>query len=567
MWNGMNKPLILLSHLLWWISTIPGWLRYRCACKNPEKTQRLILKKILQQNAISAFGQKHQFQQILSYEDYSHLPLQTDEDLIPYIEQLKKGAAQQLTTESPILLEPTGGSSGGTKLIPYTRTLKAQFQQAIDPWIFTLFKTFPSLLFGRHYWSITPSTQYHDESVIPIGFDSDAGYLGLLQQQIANRIFAVPAIIKECNDPATSEFITLLFLLNAADLRLISVWHPSRLSLLLKMLQERFNELTFTLQTGELPNDIHPSGLLRMAIPNNNRRAATIRRIGFVPHKLWPKLRLISCWAGSNHTQWTDPLKTLFPSAYIQPKGLIATEGITSIPIGCSPDQLAINSHFFEFECEKTKTVFPLWKIETGNSYHLLLTTGGGLYRYKTHDSVRITDMKNGLPTIQFLTRNNFTSDLVGEKISLEQAEAICRNIPAQHSFAFIAPEIYNNQFRYALYIDLQEQTSLQKLQSFLETELLKNYHYAHARNLRQLAPSEVYPVENLAQKTLIHLARKGQQMGGIKLMSLCLQLDCNQIDDTKPSFSTPAEAQAKHHRSQTAFHPSEHSRCPRFQA
>ena len=111
-------------------------------------------------------------------------------------------------------------------------------------------------------------------------------------------------------------------------------------------------------------------------------------------------------------------------------KGLVATEGITSIPLGDALDVAAILSHYYEFEVEETKEIIPLWKVEQGRSYNLILTTGGGLTRYKTNDQVVITGFLHKTPCIRFLTRNNMTSDLVGEKITLLHAEQICRNLP-----------------------------------------------------------------------------------------------------------------------------------------
>jgi len=467
---------ILLCNLLWLLSALPSWIQFRIALFSPKQAQKNTLRRILRNS-------------YLSQSDFQNLPLQNYEDLFQNIGKIMRGEIHALTREAPLLLEPTGGSTSGTKLIPYTPSLKKEFQRAIDPWIAGLFLKWPSLLLGRHYWCITPSTPIEQESAVPIGFDTDAAYLGRLQQFVARHTLAVPQ--------QTDEFNTLVHLLNTPDLRLISVWHPSLLTLMFQTLETRFDELLQTVEN------------------TSPRRARQLREINCVPSKIWKKLKIISCW---DSQPWVDQLQTIFPSTSIQPKGLIATEGITSLPLGANSNITALRSHYYEFVSQKTGKLLPLWEIEQGQVYHLILTTGGGLYRYQTNDLVTVDGFFHRTPRLRFLTRNNMTSDLVGEKISLAHAERICKNLPCQYRFAMITPEPHNKQFRYALYIDTD---STKKLDTYLETELCKNYHYRHARNLRQLDRSVVRTVQNAEQKITTHLLNKRQSAGSIKHFSL----------------------------------------------
>jgi hypothetical protein len=66
----------------------------------------------------------------------------------------------------------TSGSSGATKRIPYTRTLRRQFDRAIAPWIVSLFKSEPRAFAGEAYWSISP------------GAESDEGILGPVKRRL-----------------------------------------------------------------------------------------------------------------------------------------------------------------------------------------------------------------------------------------------------------------------------------------------------------------------------------------------------------------------------------------------
>ena len=208
----MNRFITSLCNLCWLASALPSWMLFQLALWFPRRTQQRILRRILRQN--SAILKNTPFQQRKT-QDY--------DDLRPDIDRIMHGKKNQLTAEPILLLEPTGGSSSGTKLIPYTRSLKKEFQRAVDPWIAGLFIRWPSLLFGKHYWSITPTTVEPQESVVPIGFDADSAYLGRFQQFMSRRIMAVPANIADGQTPEHARFLTLVHLLNTPDLRLISV--------------------------------------------------------------------------------------------------------------------------------------------------------------------------------------------------------------------------------------------------------------------------------------------------------------------------------------------------------
>ena len=494
----MFKLLTAACNVLWMLSALPGWLRFQIALRHPKRSQQRILTKILNDNAGT---------RALTEQPFHQRKPQEYEDFYPYIQRIMQGESNQLTKESPLLLEPTGGSTVGSKLIPYTAGLKKEFHRAVNPWVAGLFFRWPSLLLGRHYWCITPSTTEEIESVLPIGFETDADYLGSFQKFFADRIFAVPHAVTQIRDPEALRFQTLVHLLNTPDFRLISVWHPSLLVLMLETLEEQFDALL-----AELPA----------------RRARQLSEMSCTPARIWKKLRVISCWDGPACEPWTRELRRFFPNATIQPKGLLATEGITSFPLGSHENVAAVRSHYYEFQSEENGDLLPLWELEAGKTYSVVLTTGGGFIRYRTHDRVKVTGFLHRTPCLQFLNRDNQTSDLVGEKISQAQALEICNTLPCHHRFAMIAPEKVNRRYRYVLYIETMD--DLEPLRQHLEQSLSTNFHYRHARSLGQLAPADVQRVKSATQKVYAHLQRYGQQQGNIKLTFLRKETDWGSI-------------------------------------
>ncbi|MDW7670456.1 MAG: GH3 auxin-responsive promoter family protein [Bacillota bacterium] len=112
--------------------------------------------------------------------DYQDLvPLTTYENYADDISKISKGEPGVLTRESVILLEPTSGSTAATKLIPYTSSLKEEFQKGLKPWLYNLYTRKPGIRWGKSYWSVTPAVTERQVSPggIPIGFEEDSAYL------------------------------------------------------------------------------------------------------------------------------------------------------------------------------------------------------------------------------------------------------------------------------------------------------------------------------------------------------------------------------------------------------
>ena len=212
----------------------------------------------------------------------------------------------------------------------------------------------------------------------------------------------------------------------------------------------------------------------------------------------------------------------------------MATEGVVSIPLGRAGEKVcAVRSHFLEFLDVRTGTIVPLWQLARGEEYGVILTTGGGLYRYRLHDVVRVTGFFLRAPCVAFVSRDNVVSDMVGEKLHLRHAEEILRVLAEKHGcrfgFAMIAPVMEAPRCRYVFYVQPAQSDSagFLRLANIVEAELCRNFHYRHARRLRQLLPLHVFHVRgNAAAAYRGHLAAKGMKHGAIKFMALRRETD-----------------------------------------
>ena len=541
--KAFGKVCVALANVCWLLSSMPGWLAFLIASRRVKRAQLSLLRRILKQNAATEFGEHHRFAELSKVADFRAVPLSEYEDYADLVDKLKAGESSVLTRDSVELLQPTSGSTAATKLIPYTKTLRDQFKAAVDPWIASMYLAHPSLLGGRHYWSISPTTAYpaDSEAKVKIGFADDAEYLGKIQRWLSRALLVMPPEISQVTDHDAFEYLTLLFLCREKNLRVISVWHPSFLTVLLKVIPERLPSIVRDLENGAVGDSVKLNAELRGKFNERLRadakRAEELGRLDVSSSDglgaLWPKLRVISCWTDGIAEPWLGELKRCFPQATIQGKGLTATEGIVSFPYGKVGGAVcAVGSHFLEFVEPETGKLFCAWELEEGREYGVVLTTGGGLYRYRLHDVVRVTGFFRQAPCLKFIARDNLVSDLVGEKLNGRHVEESVRSVEQQlgmrFRFALLAPLAEEGGAGYVLYAQLGEAAApdFQQVALLLDVELQLNYHYRHARGLSQLEPVKVFLIAESEDAGVIyrrHFVAKGVKPGELKINALAV--------------------------------------------
>src|SRR6476661_5570169 len=110
------------------------------ASQNVRRTQALLLERILRQNRETWFGCKHGFARIHDEREFQNaVPIATYSDFVNDVDRIAAGERNVLTAEDVQLFEPTGGSSSGEKLIPYTPGLRRSFLRAVRTWIWDLY--------------------------------------------------------------------------------------------------------------------------------------------------------------------------------------------------------------------------------------------------------------------------------------------------------------------------------------------------------------------------------------------------------------------------------------------
>jgi hypothetical protein len=161
----------------------------------------------------------------------------------------------------------------------------------------------------------------------------------------------------------------------------------------------------------------------------------------------------------------------------------------------------------------------------------VVLTTGGGLYRYALGDLIRVTGTYRNLPILEFLGRDQI-SDMVGEKLHESEVDRTVNSVLKEDGitvqFRMVAPEKSGYQFGYVLFIQPASESAegLIELAPRIDKLLQANYHYRYARAVGQLLPFQITTVSgNPSQRYLDRLMSEGIKAGNIK--PVCLDRRC----------------------------------------
>lgn len=502
--------------------------RFRDALDDARAVQARRLQAILVRNQDCEYGRRHGFSGIADPATYAQrVPIVRYDALRGAINRMADGERSVLVTAPVIAFEETSGTSGGAKLVPYTAEALASFQRGLLPWLDDLYANVRGLDAGRAYWSISPAARALRQTAggIPVGLPSDAAYLG---EQVAASLLATL-----CVPPAAARItaidewrrFTLLHLLAANDLALISIWSPTFLQELLRHAQEDAGFYLRCLADGEPRFGATATDTALPAPRACPARVELMREILAQPEpewtRLWPQLAVISCWDHAAAKPYAAALRRAFPGVRVQGKGLLATEGLVTIPFGdAAMPVLAVDSGFYEF-VDDAGTTRLASDVIPGAEYEVLLTNDSGFYRYAIGDRVRVHGFVGGAPTLEFVGRVGGGSDLCGEKLTEDFVGDALAALGLR--FAMLAP-IAAAPRGYALLLDAAEveQSEAARLAALADDALATNPQYAYARRLGQLTPVRALRCDHPMARWLALCQQRGQRLGDIKPVALC---------------------------------------------
>ncbi|MGH9755566.1 MAG: GH3 family domain-containing protein [Blastocatellia bacterium] len=484
--------------------------------RRPQEAQRRLLRKLIKSLSDTEYGRSYKIRTGDDYDSFAaKLPTVTYDDLIEWIERQQNTEGKVLVSEAVLFYEKTSGSSGAAKFIPYTRSLKASFNRMFLIWLSDLLTNGPRFRTGKVYMSVSPAFRRNQATArgVRIGLDDDTEHLNRWVGHMLKPFLAAPPIVARIQDPDSFKLALATLLLAESGLEAISIWNPSMLEVILSYIKQRRDVIASSLKKGFIVCD----GLeFRFKQPAASR-LELLEEESISWTRVWPELKLISCWNSAHAAAAAHSLAGKFPDVYLQGKGLLATEAPLTMPlIGASGFAPLPSEVFYEFLDERGRILL-LHELQKDGEYEVIMTQKGGLSRYRLGDRVRVAGFYLGSPCLEFAGRSDAVCDLVGEKLNENFVRGCLERVSTQGSFQTLLPMTPERGASYYLLLadSLVEEGA--QIEAELESELCQAYHYRNARLLGQLGPVRVRVATGLREAFYDYFVSKGMKWGDIK--------------------------------------------------
>ncbi len=473
----------------------PRGRAFRRALDDPEAAQAKVRAAVAHDLARTAYGRSLGVSG--EPEDFGRkVPVRTWDELVPWVERQRAEEGRVIAADEVLFYEKTSGSSGPAKYVPYTAALRRTFSRMFMAWAHDVLTRGPKLSSGRLYFSVSPTFSAAGETSrgVPVGTADDRDYLeSWLRPLLAPFVVMVPPVATRATTPSLFWRAVAEALVRAEDLEIVSVWSPS---FLLSALE------TIAAERATLPR----------------RAAIDAATEGGDWTKLWPRLRLISCWDRAGAAPLADRVRALFPGVLVQGKGLLATEAPVTIPLFGAPAPVPlVDDVLVELEDEASGALVPLVDARDGAQYRVVVSPRGGLARYALGDRVVVRGRVGATPCLDFLGRVTATSDLVGEKLSEAFVLSMVGRLELSPGTAAALVPVRAPRDHYVLLVDGEVGPSAERVEALLG----EAHHYRQARMLGQLGPARVVVQRGGAGWLTAHQVRRGRGLGNVKDVAL----------------------------------------------
>ena len=461
-----------------------------------EVIQNRIFHKLIKHSSATEWGRKYTYEHIKEYADFQHVPIQTYEDAKGYIDRMRHGEKDILCPGKVIWYAKSSGTTNDkSKFIPVS----------------------PEGLKNIHYRG---------------GKDAVALYL---RENPESRFFSGKGLILGgSHSPNYNVKDSLVGDLSAILIQNINplvnfIRVPSKNIALLSEFEEKVERIADT--------TIHANVTNLSGVPS--WMLAVIKRIlektgAKHLNEVWPNLEVFF-HGGVCFTPYREQYKQLIPSGkmhYMETYN--ASEGFFGLQSDLHDPAMTLMIDydvFYEFipmdELDNPKpNVVPLWGVETGKNYAMLISTSCGLWRYMLGDTVRFTQKDPYKFIISGRTKHFINA--FGEELMVDNAEKglerACQETGAQILEYSAAPVFMdmNAKCRHQWLIEFSVMPdSIEKFRHILDTALQEINSDYEAKRHKNITLQELEII--VARPGLFHdwLKQKGKLGGQHKIPRL----------------------------------------------
>ncbi len=398
--------------------------------------QQQVLSEVLRRNSKSRYGQVHQFEQITDTDEYRRLPFMTY-DRVEGVDAYWDEAAN-FTSDRLIAYFLTSGSSSTPKRIPVTSSLVREKAKAFGLFWEAIYTAHPKLKNGYFIanFADSGSSTRNSDGILEI---AETTFWNQRMQGFQDSSRWPAGKYLTAIKSAELRYYAAARLALQSPLHCMMSLNPSTLVKFCHVIEAHSTDLARGMQDGlwglaELDSKMDLPAELTNALQKNAEAAGKLttacesRGVFFQLRDIWPDLELVICWQSDLVEPYLRLLRQYTEGVSYRDYITQSSECVIAVPVAddVSGGLLAYSSHFFEFIPEDqvdkvSPQTVPAWEVEVGRKYEVVVTTGGGLYRYRTGDCVAVNGFDGEIPQIGFQYRLGRTSSITGEKLTEQQ--------------------------------------------------------------------------------------------------------------------------------------------------
>lgn len=351
------------------------------------------LVRLVEKAALTRIGRKYDFSTIRTYKQFaSTLPLYSYEDLRPQIMRMVNGSKDELWPGRCYNFAQSSGTTGGrSKYIPITRE---SFQ-----WNHYL----GASDVVSHYLNLNPSSRIFSGKAFILG----GSFANNLQLKSGVRVGDLSASLIENMNPLAN-----LMRIPGKQVALMEDWSEK-----LPRLVEASIGANVTNLSG-VPSWFLT--VLRQVLERTGKSSI---------HEVWPNLEVFfhgGIAFGPYRQQYEeicDMDKMHFLDTYNASEGFFAVQSDWSNQAMLLLLDVGVFYEFLPIEDidSETPEVYPIWEVEKGRTYELIITAANGLWRYRLGDTVTIEQLNP--VKIKIAGRTHSFINAFGEELMVHNAD------------------------------------------------------------------------------------------------------------------------------------------------
>ncbi|MBN2530111.1 MAG: GH3 auxin-responsive promoter family protein [Deltaproteobacteria bacterium] len=521
--------------------------RLNAESKDVKRAQANVLNDILSYAGDTIYGLEHGFSTVRSPAEFKDsVPVNTYEDLRPYVRRHEEGESNVLFPGKPMFYATTSGTTDAPKRIPITRKYHDECYNGLSNiWLHSMFQESPGFMNGYDISMVGKAIEGYTADGTSYG--SFSGHMNAYMPEFIKRFRVIPFEIHDIDD-YPSRYYALLRVGLTYPIRWIVAANPSTLLELHRASMMNIESIIKDIHDGTLKEHLNISAPIRARIEARlkpcPKRAKTLERLldqwgnALRPRHYWPSLQMINTWKSGNAGVYLEQTADFYsPQTVIREFGYLATEARAGIVLNKNQETSILACHllYFEFvDRDDLDNTHPTYlcahELEKGREYAIYITTPSGLYRYNINDIVRVEDFHGTFPMVRFVQKGSGVTSMTGEKLYESQyLIAVNKSMhdlniqPGFHlAFADIERSVYH------CFVELEQRSIEQdkiiaRLSADIDDTLQQmNPEYAAKRKSNRLGPLQVHSLQpNAFAAYKTEKLKQGHREGQFKMTHL----------------------------------------------